>query len=313
MCPAYSFLIEHPSGRRLIFDLGVRKDWENQAPSVVNRLKDVGWGINVEKDVFDILEENGGTPERIEAIIWSHYHWDHTGNPARFPGSTALIVGPGVKGRFQTAWPTTEDSPLKEEMWAGREFKEVEFNSDLKIGRFKAVDWFGDGSFYILDTPGHLLGHICGLARTTRGTFIFMGGDAAHHAGEFRPTEFVPLPQNVRLDGLKSNVAFPSPCPGELLVERLHPRKSATKPFFEAADGFNEDGPTADWTIEGLTEFDAHEDVFMVVAHDASLLDVVGFYPEDANAWKERLWARKGRWRFLADFTRGLKTEEGKL
>ena len=28
--PAYSFLIEHPSGRKALFDLGVRKDWQAQ-------------------------------------------------------------------------------------------------------------------------------------------------------------------------------------------------------------------------------------------------------------------------------------------
>lgn len=200
-------------------------------------------------------------------------------------------------------------------MWEGRAFKEVNFtNSNLKIGRFRALDWFEDGSFYILNTPGHLLGHICALARTTPDTFIFMGGDAAHHAGEFRPTEFVPLPEHVGIEGLKANIVFPSPCPGELLLNHIHPRKSATKPFYETADGFNEDGPTAEWTIEGLIEFDANENVFMVVAHDASLLDVVRFYPQSANDWKERLWARKGRWRFLADFAKGVNgAAAGKL
>ncbi len=30
-----------------------------------------------------------------------------------------------------------------------------------------AVDYFGDGSFLPLDGPGHAIGHLCGLARTT--------------------------------------------------------------------------------------------------------------------------------------------------
>jgi hypothetical protein len=206
-----------------------------------------------------------------------------------------------------------EDSPLKEEMWEGRELKEVRFRTDLRIGRFKAVDWFGDGSFYVLDTPGHLLGHICGLARTTPDTFILMGGDAAHHAGEIRPTEFVPLPTSVTLEGLKPSSVFPIPCPGELLVQQIHPRKSATKPFYEPADGFNEDGSVAERSLEGLTEFDAHENILVVLAHDASLRDVVGFYPQDANDWKQKLWRNKGRWRFLTDFKAGLRTAEDRL
>lgn len=41
-------------------------------------------------------------------------------------------------------------------------------------------DFFGDGSFYLLDAPGHLLGHMMGLARTAQDEYIVMGGDACH-------------------------------------------------------------------------------------------------------------------------------------
>jgi hypothetical protein len=46
-----------------------------------------------------------------------------------------------------------------------------------------------------------MLSGICAdSARTTNGgagadTFVFMGGDACHHGGEFRPTEYRPLPE----------------------------------------------------------------------------------------------------------------------
>ena len=39
-------------------------------------------------------------------------------------------------------------------------------------------------------------------------------------------------------------------------------------------------------------EFDAYEDVFMIDAHDCSLFDVVGSYPQRANNWKEKLRAK---------------------
>lgn len=51
----------------------------------------------------------------------------------------------------------------------------------------KPQDWplrcsrlFGDGSFYLLEAPGHATGHMCGLARTTADPplFVFMGADA---------------------------------------------------------------------------------------------------------------------------------------
>jgi len=61
--------------------------------------------------------------------------------------------------------------------------QEIEFKSDFKIGKFNAFDYFGDGSFYLLDVPGHAIGHICGLVRTTPGSFLLLGADSCHFAG----------------------------------------------------------------------------------------------------------------------------------
>jgi hypothetical protein len=140
-----------------------------------------------------------------------------------------------------------------------------------------------------------------------------MGGDSAHHAGEIRPTQYNPLPAEIRLN--PNPPQFPHMCPGELLQQYVHPEQSATKPFYGAAPGFNEDHDVAEWTIEGVEEFDADENVLVVVAHDASLLDVVEFFPKPANEWKSRDWRRKGQWRFLADFSEGLEKarRDGKL
>jgi phage terminase large subunit GpA-like protein len=68
--PAYSFLIEHSSGRKLLFDLGVKKDWQNMAGPAVEGIKHVGAEVTVEKNVVEILEDNGIKGEEIEAIIW---------------------------------------------------------------------------------------------------------------------------------------------------------------------------------------------------------------------------------------------------
>jgi DNA repair photolyase len=58
-CPAYSFLISHPSGRKLLFDLGVRKDYENLAPRITERIKAGNWKVTVQKGVRELLEEHG--------------------------------------------------------------------------------------------------------------------------------------------------------------------------------------------------------------------------------------------------------------
>lgn len=36
----------------------------------------------------------------------------------------------------------------------GRQLREIDFTNAFPIGDFRAVDFFGDGSFYLLDSPG---------------------------------------------------------------------------------------------------------------------------------------------------------------
>lgn len=71
--PSHSFLIEHNvSGqtRRLLFDLGIRKDWQNLSPRTVERIERARWDIRVPNNVEDVLEAGDVTRNDIEGIIW---------------------------------------------------------------------------------------------------------------------------------------------------------------------------------------------------------------------------------------------------
>ncbi|KAL2062868.1 hypothetical protein VTL71DRAFT_5940 [Oculimacula yallundae] len=309
-CPAYSFLIEHPSKRSLLFDLGVRKDIENYAPRIVERIKKGGWTATVKQGVREIIEANGVDEKSIEGVVWSHWHWDHTGDVSTFDQNTALIVGPGFKKAFTPGFPTNKDSPVRESDYEGRELREIAFNQGLKIGRFNAFDYFGDGSFYLLDSPGHAVGHICGLARVTSNpnSFIFMGGDACHHGGEFRPSQYIQLPESISPNpfDIKSKI----PCPGSMFDD-LYRDGDRNKPFYaiakpEDGSGVAHDADEAEVTVEKVIEADAHDEVFVVMAHDDSLLDVVDFFPKYANDFKSKGWAEKTRWLFLKDFAKAV-------
>lgn len=308
-CPAFSFLIEHPSNRKLLFDLGVRKDTENFAPKIRKRLEDGGWGVEVKQGVREQLEANGVNVKDIEGIIWSHWHWDHTGDPSTFESSTALIVGPGFKDSFTPGYPANEESPICESDYKGRELREIAFNQSLKIGRFEAFDYFGDGSFYLLDSPGHAIGHMCGLARVTENSFIFMGGDSCHHGGEFRPSQYLPLPAEIMPNPFNKSSAMP--CPGSLFDD-LYRDGDGKKPFYAIAKlpdgkGVAHDVDEAERTIGKVIEADARDEVLVVMAHDDSLLDVVDFFPKYANDFKHKGWIENGRWLFLKDFKEAVK------
>ncbi len=48
----------------------------------------------------------------------SHWHWDHIGDPSRFPTETELIVGPGFKDEFLPGYPAKADAPVRESDFA---------------------------------------------------------------------------------------------------------------------------------------------------------------------------------------------------
>lgn len=234
---------------------------------------------------------------------------DHTGDPSTFPSNTDLIVGPGFTEAFGpgSGYPTKQYSPVAEDAYKDRTLREVDFSkeSTLKLGGYRALDFYGDGSFYLLDSPGHAIGHICGLARTSAKEFIFMGGDIAHHGGEFRPTQYVPLPKEISPNPLEAPYSAQAPvCPGAMF-EDIHPQKSSSEPFFKPASGegaIHHNSAAAQESMDKLTEFDAYEEIFPMIAHDQSLFDVVEFFPKSANGWASKGWRREGRWRFLRDF-----------
>lgn len=321
-CPAFSFLIEHPDGQKLLFDLGVRKDWENLSARISKRIKDGGWSVTVERGVADILQDSGVGPESINAIIWSHLHWDHTGDPSTFPSSTDLVVGPGFKKAFTPGYPANQDSPILESDYKDRKLQEVSFDASLTIGGYKAIDYFGDGSFYLLDSPGHTIGHMCALARTTANpsTFIFLGGDCAHHAGEFRPSSSLALPSTISPSPLPH--LHPTVCPGSLFIpihrlydpsNRAHPTDTPTaEAFYQPSAKGAHDVTQCRESVKKMSDFDQDENVLVMIAHDAHMLDVVRCFPEKANVWKEEGWKEKGRWLFLRDFESAVAESEEK-
>lgn len=300
--PVYCFLISNGT-RHVVFDLGVRKDWTNLSPSTVSLIHNLG-EMTSPTNVADILDahagETGISRADVDAVIWSHSHFDHTGDINTFPTSTDLVVGPGVKHACLPGYPSNPTAAVLDADLAGpRAVREVDFDEPsrkARVGDFNAYDFFGDGSFYLLDAPGHCPGHICGFARVSsssgdgqgQDSFVFMGGDACHHPGALRPSAFVPLPESLPED-----------------VRRLHGELQPGRPehpFVSVSAHMFPDYENATDTLRKIRELDALDNVLVVLGHDGTLQGHLAFFPDCVDNWGDTDIKQRTRWLFSYDW-----------
>ena len=213
---------------RIVFDLGIRRDASAYADPIRRHLES-RQPMTTEPDVTASLAEGGLSPRDIDYVILSHVHWDHIGTPSDFrsPG-TKFVVGFGaldlLSGKTQPGagghshfeadllpaartieLPSPSATPIRAPLTESQSSEEkVSSMGRGKNGLEKSpllplwsslpllphtIDFFGDGSLYIVDAPGHLAGHINALARIPASRsggdggqvrFVYLAGDACH-------------------------------------------------------------------------------------------------------------------------------------
>ena len=111
--PTFAFLLHHiPTGKHVLYDLGARKDWWNWSPKNYGYIIREQPGIRVTKNINEVLTDGGFDPNTVDSIIWSHFHFDHTGDASLFPRTTEVVVGEGFKKAFLPGYPTNPEAAM---------------------------------------------------------------------------------------------------------------------------------------------------------------------------------------------------------
>lgn len=311
----YSFLVESIHRRKkVLFDLAIMKNMlTRMPPGMKAMLLGDGKGdpavlMDHVCDVPDTLQAHGVDLGAINSIIWSHSHLDHVGDPSVFPSSTDLVVGPGFKDTCMPGYPTNPNGTVLDSAFEGRRVEEATFSGPgtATIGGFRAVDFFKDGSFWLLECPGHTGHHMGALCRTTEHSWALLGADCCHTVGQIRPNQFRPLPDSVPVSILSSTTAAQGSqgrclCGHLARLLQLAPESGEPGAFYNLSPALQEDLEKAKGTLEKLRAFDGREDVMIMLAHDATLLDVIDLFPRSVNDWRSRGWANDARWKFLRE------------
>jgi glyoxylase-like metal-dependent hydrolase (beta-lactamase superfamily II) len=314
--PVYSFLIENEQAhKKVLFDLGIMKDWKEKRPDLLDQAQSFNATFEAHPGVCDLLASASVPLSSIDAIIWSSHQADHFGDASLFPPTTSLVVGTGFKSNPSTypGFPLNPDGQIPHAAFEGRDVIELDFNRTtgvLKLAGLRAIDWFDDGSLYLLEAPGPAPDQIMALARTSADKFVLLAGDAAIHPGVIRPSTLCPLPDSITPSPFEP--APNSSSYNSALLARAHPSAQAyrTTPFYQPTKFVVRDPVAGRATHAAIQAFDDSEHVLVVLSNDPSF--------REANAVSLARWEEpRGEgalnrkeavhWRFLSDFQKGVE------
>lgn len=151
--------------------------------------------------IIDQLKQVGIAPSQIKFLGLSHFHFDHIGQAADFPGATLLIGADdlAVIRKGEQLPDGSTDSQTRLAPWISGGKPSQPLSGDLDV--------FGDGTVVIMRMPGHTPGHRSLLVRLPKTGNVLLSGDL-YHFPENRFGRVVPVFNTDRAQTLASMDRF---------------------------------------------------------------------------------------------------------
>ncbi len=175
--PVLSYLIEHPDGRRILLDTGVR------AGDCAFGTRPFFWvpcRATPGADVVSQLHERGLSARDLDAVVLSHFHGDHVSGLSALlqTGHPHLVTSRAELAAVRRVFRIRDGyipSMLQDDAT-------VETVDDRLLAMplvDRAGDFFGDGSLWLVPTPGHTRGHLSVVLNLASGP-VLLTFDASH-------------------------------------------------------------------------------------------------------------------------------------
>ncbi len=162
--PVPSYLIRHPRGTA-IFDSGLHIETQSDPRARLGRVADL-FEIEFEagEEVGARLESLDTEPGRVDFVINSHLHFDHTGGNGQVPNARVVVQ--------RREWEGAQDEKLRR--YNAYNPDDYDLGQELVLADGEH-DLFGDGSVVCIPTYGHTPGHQSLRVRLQSGEVILCG------------------------------------------------------------------------------------------------------------------------------------------
>jgi len=166
--PIPAYLIEHPKGR-VLFDTGMHPETQHNALGRMGALARLFHpDFRPGEDIKSRLEQLQIDADKIEFVVNSHLHFDHTGGNELVPNAKVVIQKREWEaGKIPELMESNGYNPLDYEL--GHTVEQVTGEHDL----------FGDGTVVTVPTYGHTPGHQSLKIKLTTG-HVVLAADACY-------------------------------------------------------------------------------------------------------------------------------------
>ena len=179
--PSLAYLVTHPSGQRVLLDSGVRA---GECSYRILMVLDFPCRNDPGQDVVSQLALED--VDRIDFVVATHFHGDHASGLGPVMARYDPVVVASANEIEALKSPLRETQGYRYEQFAADMRVEAADNGFIDMPHIgKAADLFGDGSVWLLATPGHTPGHMSVLLNAASGP-ILMTFDAAHLEATYR-------------------------------------------------------------------------------------------------------------------------------
>jgi len=192
--PCLAFVVRHPSAGVILIDTGfhpdakhsVRRDFGAAMGLLFRGLETADQPYDVQLRSFEV------DPQRVERVVMTHLHVDHTSGMRLLPQATFICT--------RTEWEAAHkrlaaaNGFVRHHLPPADRMQLLDYTSagQPHAGFGQTIDLLGDGTVRLISTPGHTPGHQSVLLALEDGRRVLLVGDAAYTVRSIRE-QMLPL------------------------------------------------------------------------------------------------------------------------